>query len=156
MDIAVRVARHLMPLPPIGEGDLPQGVHQASLHEVLNQFGQGTIKRKLVGTRLRRVYELAAATGHLKRFIVFGSFVSAKPAPNDVDLFLLMDDTFDVTQVTGEARLVFDLPAAEAHFGASIFWLRQLAALPNEEEAVLGWQIKRDGTRRGIVQVTEA
>jgi hypothetical protein len=26
----------------------------------------------------------------------------------------------------------------------------------NEEEAVLGWQLKRDGARRGIVEVTEA
>lgn len=146
-----------MPLPTIAEtGDLPQGVHRASLQEVLNQFGQATIQRKLVGMRLRRVYELAAATGHLKRFIVFGSFVTAKPEPNDVDVFLLMDDTFDLTQVRTEARLVFDHPAAQAHFGASIFWMRQLAALPNEEEAVLGWQLKRDGTRRGIVELTEA
>ncbi len=67
-----------------------------------------------------------------------------------------MHDTFDLTQVTGEARLVFDHAAAQAHFGASIFWLRQLAALSNEQESILSWQIKRDGGRRGIVQVTEA
>jgi hypothetical protein len=145
-----------VPLPPIAEtGDLPQGVHSASLQEVVDRFGQATAQRKLVAMRLRRVYELAAATGHLRRFIVFGSFVTAKPRPNDVDLFLLMDDTFELDHVTGEARLVFDHSAAQAHFGASIFWLRQLAALPNEEEAVLGWQLKRDGTRRGIVDVTE-
>ncbi len=110
----------------------------------------------LVGMRLERVYELAAATVHLKRFIIFGSFVTAKPEPNDVDVFLLMHDTFDLNQIAGEARLVFDHPAAQAHFGASVFWLRQLVALPNEEEAVLGWQLKRDGARRGIVDVTEA
>jgi hypothetical protein len=34
--------------------------------------------------------------------------------------------------------------------------MRQLGALPNEEEAILGWQLKRDGTRRGIVEITEA
>ena len=156
-----------MALPPVAEtGDLPQGVHLASLQEVLNQFGQATIQRKLVGMRPKRVYELAAATGHMKRFVVFGSymkrfvvfgsFVTAKPEPNDVDVFLLMQDTFDLGQVTGEARLVFDHPAAQAHFGSSIFWLRQLAALPSDEEAVQGWQLKRDGTRRGIVEVTEA
>ncbi|MGB5079632.1 MAG: hypothetical protein WBO23_02685 [Burkholderiales bacterium] len=122
----------------------------------MNQFGQATRQRKLVGMRLERVYELIAATGHMKRFIVFGSFVTAKPEPNDVDVFLVMHDTFDLNQVTGEARLLFDHPSAQAHFGASIFWLRQLAALPNEEEAVLGWQLKRDGARRGIVEVTEA
>ena len=146
-----------MPLPPIAEtADLPQGVHLASLQEVLNQFGQATIQRKLVGMRLKRVYELAVATGHMKRFIVFGSFVTAKPEPNDVDVFRVMQDTFDLSQVTGEARLVFDHAAAQAHFGSSIFWLRQLAALPGEEEAVQGWQLKRDGTRRGIVEITEA
>ena len=107
-----------MPLPPITEtGDLPQGVHQASLREVVNHFGQTTRQRKLVGMRLERVYELAAATGHVKRFIVFGSFVTAKPEPNDVDVFLIMLDTFDLNQVTGEARLIFDHPVASALWG---------------------------------------
>ena len=146
-----------MPLPPIDQsGDLPQGVHRASLQEVLNRFGESTVQRKLVGLRLRRIYELAATTGQVKRFIVFGSFLTVKAEPNDVDLFLVMNDTFDLSQVMGEARLVFDHPTAQAHFGASVFWLRRLAALPNEEEAVLSWQLKRDGTRRGIVEIEES
>ena len=69
-------------------------MHPASLQEVLIQFGQATRQRKLVGMRLERVYELAAATGHMKRFIVFGSFVTAKSDPNDVDVFLVMHDPF--------------------------------------------------------------
>jgi hypothetical protein len=144
-------------LPAITEtGDLPQGVHRASLEEALSQFGEATIQRRLVGMRLRRVYDLAVTTRQVKRFIVFGSFVTAKREPNDVDVFLLMDDAFELSQVTGEARLVFDHSAAQAHFGASIFWLRPVAALPNEEEAVRSWQRKRDGTRRGIVEIEEA
>lgn len=122
----------------------------------MNQFAEATVQRKLLGMRLRRVYELAVATGHVERFIVFGSFVTGKPEPNDVDVFLVMDDTFDVAQVAGETKLVFDHPAAQAHFGASIFWLRQMAVLPNEDEAVRSWQRKRDGTRRGIVDIEEA
>ena len=146
-----------MPLPAITEtGDLPQGVHRASLEEALSQFGEATIQRRLVGMRLRRVYDLAVTTRQVKRFIVFGSFVTAKREPNDVDVFLLMDDAFELSQVTGEARLVFDHSAGQAHFGASIFWLRPVAALPNEEEAVRSWQRKRDGTRRGIVEIEEA
>ena len=105
--------------------------------------------------RLARVYELAAKTCHVKRFVVFGSFVTAKSEPNDVDVFLIMRDTFVLTQVTGESRLIFEHAAAQAHFGASVFWLRSLAALPSEEEAIANWQLKRDGTRRGIVEVTE-
>jgi GH25 family lysozyme M1 (1,4-beta-N-acetylmuramidase) len=67
-----------------------------------------------------------------------------------------MDDAFDLNEFEGEVRLLFDHAFAQAHFGASVFWLRRLAALPNEELAVASWQLKRDGTRRGIVEVTEA
>jgi hypothetical protein len=85
--------------------------------------------------------------------VVFGSFVTSKADPNDVDVFLLMADTFDVTQVFGETRLLFDHLAAETHFGASVFWLRRMATLDGEQTAVEYWQIKRDGQLRGIVEI---
>ena len=91
----------------------------------------------------------------MARCVVFGSFVTAKREPADVDLFLLMEDTFDVRQLIGEARVLFDHAAAQAHFGASVFWLRRLAALGGEEQAIAGWQIKRDGTYRGIIEIVE-
>jgi GH25 family lysozyme M1 (1,4-beta-N-acetylmuramidase) len=65
-----------------------------------------------------------------------------------------MADAFDASQLRGEAPLLFDHGAAQAHFGASVFWLRRLAAWPNEPAAVEFWQVKRDGGRRGIVEVT--
>ena len=37
----------------------------------------------------------------------------------------------------------------------SVFWLRRLTALGGEEQAIAGWQIKRDGTRRGIVEIVD-
>lgn len=145
-----------MPLPPLVEvGDLPVGLHPASLEEVLSRFGSGSVQRTLVGMRLERVYDAAASTGQLKRFIIFGSFLSSKPDPNDVDVFLLMQDTFDLSRVRGEARLVFDHSAAQSHFGASVFWLRPASAFPDEAQSVADWQLKRDGTRRGIVEITE-
>lgn len=143
-----------MPLPSFTEsGDLPVGIHQASLHETLKRFGIKTTKRKALALRLERIYRLASETGQLARFIVFGSFVTAKPEPNDVDVFILMEDTFDVSQLTGETRLLFDHAAAQAHFGASIFWVRRLAALNGEQATIEHWQIKRDGSQRGIVEI---
>jgi hypothetical protein len=38
---------------------------------------------------------VASATGYLYRFTGFGSFVTAKPEPGDIDVFILMDDGFD-------------------------------------------------------------
>ena len=49
--------------------------------------------------------------------------------------------------------MLFDHAAAQAHFGASVFWLRRLAALGGEQETIEYWQVKRDGGRRGIVEI---
>jgi hypothetical protein len=136
-------------------GDLPSGIHQATLAEVIEHFGRGTPQRRIVARRLEYIYTLAAKTGHLARFIIFGSFVTAKPDPADVDIFLLMEDTFDASQLSGETALIFDHIAAQNYEGASIFWIRRLAALNGEKVAVEYWQLKRDGTKRGIVEVIQ-
>lgn len=136
------------------EGDLPLGVYKASLSDVIEHFGVGTPQRRIVGRRLIRVFELASSTGHLSRFIIFGSFVTAKPSPNDVDIFMLMEDSFEVSQMTGAASVVFRQSTAQNWLGASIFWLRRFAAIGGEQAAIEDWQFKRDGTRRGIVEVT--
>ena len=84
-----------MPLPEFDHyGDLPVGVHQASLDEVIARFGYGTPQRQLVTTRLVRIYDLARGNGKLERFVIFGSYVTAKPNPNDVDIILIMRDDF--------------------------------------------------------------
>ena len=133
-------------------GDLPVDIHCATLAEVIEYFGRGTLQRRLVARRLQRIYNLALGTGHLSRFMIFGSFVSSKAAPNDVDIFMLMDDTFDLSRVSGEAAIIFHNRAAQNWEGASIFWIRRIAMIGGEE-ALEGWQIKRDGSRRGIVEV---
>lgn len=143
-----------MPLPSLNaRGDLPPAVHGATLSEVLERFGKGSAQRTIVARRLERIYRVAHATGSLARFAVFGSFVTGKLAPNDVDVFLVMDDAFDVGRVTGQARLLFDHAAAQAYFGASVFWLRRQAALGGEQATIEDWQLTRDGSRRGVVEV---
>ncbi|MDT7541534.1 MAG: hypothetical protein QOE33_1438 [Acidobacteriota bacterium] len=134
-------------------GDLPSGIHQATLAEAMSHFGTSTLRRKIVARRLERIYNLAYGMGQLARFVVFGSFVTAKPDPKDVDIFMLMEDTFDVNQVADEARIIFDHMAAENVEGVSIFWIRRAAAIGGEQAALEHWQIKRDGTKRGIVEV---
>jgi hypothetical protein len=141
-------------LPPLtAAGDLPPGVHRASVAEVIDRFGTSSPVRKVVGLRLERIVALLAGAGHLGRAIVFGSFVSDKVSPNDVDIFLVMEDSFDLTAVSGEARLLFDHSVAQSHFGASIFWVRRLACIPSEEEMIAGWALKRDGSSRGLVEL---
>lgn len=134
-------------------GDLPVGIHQATLSETLQHFGTGTPQRKYIGQQLERIFKLANSTGQVARFIVFGSFVTAKPIPGDVDIFLLMEDTFDIDQVDGEVALIFNHQEAQNMLRASVFWNRKLAVIGGEQEAIEYWQIKRDNTYRGIVEV---
>ena len=143
-----------MPLPSFNEvGDLPPGIHPVSLSEAARRFGIGTARRSVLARRLERMYTLAVSTGHLVRFVVFGSFITGKPEPNDVDVFLLMEDTFDVSILTGELALLFQHGTAQDYFGSSVFWLRRAAVVGDEEIAVNHWQVKRDGTTRGLVEI---
>jgi hypothetical protein len=83
-------------LPNFNEqGDLPVGVHKASLAEFLAHFGSDGGQRGLVTRRLLHVLNLAKRTGCLKRFIIFGSYITSKPNPNDADVILVMDDAFE-------------------------------------------------------------
>ena len=78
-----------------------------------------------------------------------------KSEPNDVDLFLIMDDAFDGGTLHGESALLFDHAAADVHFGASVFWVRRIAAFGGEQTMIEYWQAKRGGGQRGIIEIVE-
>src|SRR2546421_549966 len=143
-------------LPPEfdSQGNLPVGVHRASLNEVIARFGHGTSQRQLVIKRLIRVYELAGNTSKLQQFIIFGSYVTAKPNPNDVDIILIMQDDFTQQECAVEASPLFDHLRAQLELGASVFAIRpSQILLETVDSFVTHWQIRRDKGRRGIVEV---
>ena len=96
---------------------------------------------------------MAARTKKLARFVLFGSFVTDKPEPNDLDIVLIMADDFDAKSVTGEMKQLFEHGAAQLYLGASIFWYPTSAALSPGMLPLERWQIKRDQTRRGIIEI---
>jgi hypothetical protein len=135
-------------------GDLPAGVHEADWPEIEQRFGRGAEARVRAFASLRHVYELADRTGWLRRFLVFGSFVSAAADPRDVDVVLVMGATFKVEEAPRESRTLFSHPDAQARFGASVFWIREgMLSEGAMQEFLDTWQTKRDGTKRGILEV---
>lgn len=106
--------------------------------------------------RVQRIHEIASATSHLARFVVYRSFVTSKPNPNDVDVFIVFKDTFDASEYGAEVALLLNHAAADAHFGANVFWLRRPAAFGGEQATIEFWQTKRDGGQRGIVEIVES
>ena len=134
-----------MALPEFNEaGDLPLGVHQATLDEVMGRFGAAQGQRSLCTRRLLHVYTLAQRIGHVHRFIIFGSYVTAKPDPNDVDVVLVMDDAFRLEDCPIEARGLFDHAVAQARYGASIFWVRPGLLIG---ESIKDFRVLADQTR---------
>ena len=144
-----------MPLPELDRyGDLPVGAHQASLDEVIVRFGHGTPQRRLVTTLLLRVLKLAEGTGKLERFVIFGSYVTAKPNPNDVYIILIMRDDFRERECDEETAPVFHHLRAQAELGASVFWTAPCGVLlETVDQFIEHWQVKRDHSRHGIVEV---
>ena len=136
------------------DGDLPAGVYQASLQEVVDRFGHRTRQRQIVTTRLTRIYELARRTGKLERFIIFGSYVTAKREPNAVDVLLVMNKEFLYPQCGEDTAPLFDHIRAQTEFGASVFAIRASSIiLETVDEFIAYWQTKRDKSARGIVEI---
>jgi hypothetical protein len=143
-----------MPLPPFdAQGELPEGIYQATMDEVITRFGTGTAQRELLVSYLLRIYALIRATGKLERFIIFGSYVTAKADPNDVDVFLVMAEAFNVDEMSGDTRVIFSHTQAQSRLRASVFWATRSTSMMNIDALLVGWQTKRDQTRRGIVEV---
>ena len=136
------------------KSDLPPGIHPAKLDDIGERFGTGSRSRSRALLRLRHVHELAVRTGKLQRFYVFGSFVSSAPEPRDIDVALVMSADFRLEESPRECRTLFSHADAQARYEASIFWLRagmlSDTALTNFLDA---WQTKRDGSKRGIVEI---
>ena len=86
--------------------------------------------------------------------MIFGSYVTAKPDPNDVDVILVMDDDFHRDEMPLEMQGLFDHAVAQARFGASVFWVKPSALIGDQvDDFVAHWQVKRDSSKRGIVEV---
>jgi len=144
-----------MALPDFNEaGDLPPGVYRASLKEAIEHFNFGGLERRRCTQRLEHIFNLAQLTNHVQRFIIFGSYVTSKPAPNDVDIILIMADDFRMEDCPSESRGIFDHAIAQARFGASVFWVRPAHLIGETvEDFVAYWQTKRDKEKRGILEV---
>jgi hypothetical protein len=109
-----------------------------------------------LGEQLRSLLALATSTGQLARVFLWGSFVTSKEVPNDLDVLLVMTVEFAVEAIPAQAQVVFDHVQARLRFQADVFWTK--ASLdPQVLDLWLDtYQMGKDFTRRGIVEVVIA
>ena len=143
-----------MPFPSFDtDGNLPPGVYPVALGEALAHFGRGSVQRRIVAARLEQIHCLTASTGRLARFVVFGSFVTDKSDPRDVDIVLVMDDAFDLSSVAADVAVVFRHADADTQLGASVFWTTRSGGMGGVDAFIDHWQVRRGGGLRGIVEI---
>ena len=133
------------------DGYLPEGLHRATEAEVTFRFGAATSRRRRLALRLRRWVELSR-TVSAKRLFVDGSFVTAKPDPNDVDAVVWLGDDFvdrvsrgDLEAIELEMMLVTRQPQEIFAAEDRRDWDDWVEFFSRTREA--------DGRRKGVVEV---
>jgi predicted nucleotidyltransferase len=106
------------------DGNLPEGIHRTSDSEVIARFATATARRQWLGERLRSLLALAKSTSKLERVFLWGSFVSDKALPNDLDVVLVVADDFSLDPVPIQCRVGFDHAQARIYFHADVFWIK--------------------------------
>ena len=134
-------------------GNLPEGVHRATEAEVLSRFATTSARRKWLGERLRNLLKMARATGKLERVVLWGSFVTSKESPNDLDVLLVMAADFDLEQVPTDRRALFTYAQAKIRFNADVFWTKVSIGQDTLDLWLITYQLGKDLKRRGIVEV---
>ena len=134
-------------------GELPPGVHLATWPEFESRFGCSSPRRLWLSGRFRTILELAATGGRLRRVFVWRSFVTAKPAPRDLDILLIMSDDFEVDQMSAAAQAIFDCTKAKLLFESDIFWARVSIGQEALDLWLETYQTSRSFRKRGIVEL---
>jgi predicted nucleotidyltransferase len=135
------------------EGELPPGVHNADWQEFQSRFCNSSPRRVWLSDRFRTLLELAATSGKLRRVFVWGSFVTSKPAPRDIDILLIMDADFEAARMPASAQAVFDSVRAKLLFESDVFWARVSIGDEMLDLWLDTYQISRSFRKRGIVEV---
>lgn len=145
-----------MRLPELNaDGYLESGIYLSSLDEVLERFGTGTPARERQGNLLLLIVESARKYSTIKRVLLWGSFVSAKPEPGDLDYSIVVDPRHRSVAIESDDRRFFAPFDANIRYGVDRGYL-ELYEHPPElyAEVILFFCHSRRRRPRGIVEVS--
>ena len=135
------------------DGDLPPGIHHISVEELWASFGNRGAQRTFVSECLRKIIDLATVSGKVERLIIFGSYVTKKPNPGDVDLLLIVPADFELENIPQEAQTLFNHQRAERELNAHIFWLRNNVGQQIINGFIHVYATSRNGKLRGVIEL---
>lgn len=135
-------------------GYLEPGLYLVSLEETLACFGSGSVAREKLGKLLRSIIERARKYHTIKRVLVWGSFVSNKLEPRDLDYSLIVDPRHRQITISDEDRRFFVPADARMVYGVDKAYLVMEEYPPGVFADFLYFiGHDRNGRPRGILEV---
>ncbi len=135
------------------QGFLPPGVHRTTRDEFKERFVffQQSDRRLRLFEQIENLLDQAVQSGIVERMIIAGSFVTAKPAPNDFDCIIVLDPS-----IVGRSLRPFEYNLVSRRMARRLFGGDVMPALddsPALQQYLEFFQTTRDGQRMGIVEI---
>lgn len=130
-----------------------QRIVLTTLDEVAVQFGTTTPRRRFLFDKLRQLIQLIEQTGSLKRVYLFGSFVTGKASPNDLDLLVVMDSNFTTATLSGLLLEPFEHERCRIRYSADVFWVTETINQEQIENLLEVFSRDRDKREQPIVEL---
>src|ERR1043166_45451 len=147
-----------MPIPDFDErGFLPAGVHDCTLAELKARFGvfQDSDRRPKLFAQLESFVAEAEAARLVQWLVVDGSFVTAKPDPNDIDLILVVASGHDFTADLSPAEYnVLSKQRVRRRYGFDLLVARA-GSIEHDRWVEFFQQVRLEsGRRKGIIRLS--
>jgi hypothetical protein len=122
-----------------------------TLSEFRERFGARTERRQELLERFGNWLRVADTTGRLRHAWVYGSFISNKPGPGDLDILALFAADFDPALLPASTRHWFQLDTLESVYALHLNFLTE-AVHPGVLEGLMEWLA---GDEQGMIDMVE-
>jgi hypothetical protein len=146
-----------MPIPAFNHfGLLPEGIHDCEVMEAQNRFGrfQGSDRRPQLWAKFMDFVRLAKTDRFIEELFIDGSFVTARPDPNDIDVIVVVPVGHDFgTELPQNQYELLAAPRVRRRFGFDIVVVRK--GTENQAEAIEFFaQVRqRPGQKKGLLRI---
>ena len=147
-----------MPIPQLSNnGLLPAGIHVTTLNEIRERFGtfHGSDRRVLLFGRLVQLSSELRQSGLFSALIVDGSFVTAKPAPADIDIIVIFHPNHDWAADLGPSDYALvSRTALRRRFGFDVFLAKAIGGAYERYVEFFGRVREDSSVRKGMLRIT--
>jgi hypothetical protein len=139
------------------DGFLPVGLHDCTFDQIALAFGsfQGSDRRPQLFARLCALVREATDVKFIRSILVDGSFATAKPDPNDIDLILVLSKAPDLAaDLLPHEYTLISKRRVQKRYGFDMVAVREETVEFEEAVAFFERVRQQPGRRKGILRLS--